>query len=337
VPEEIIHSLGAVPVRLLGLSQTTEKARSKLPSWLCYYARRTLEDGLKGEFSQVDGIVGMTTDDTKIHLYSAYTFYVKHGFSYLIQTPYVRDELSLDFFAKELERFAIKLSQYLSVEFDEEKLRDSVKVYNRFRRLCEELCNLRSDDAPKLSGVDWMKVMLGSTCMLKDDFNRMLEEKLEHVKDSEGIKDYMLRVHVSGTDHYDLEILSLIESLGAVIVSDDLCTATGYFAGFVDESKSPLRGLAERYLSCSSCILSSNPDSLSIEDRIAFIKKRIKKSRAKAVIILRDRGCEICGHQYPLIIEALHSLPVLVLDVDIPVSVEQYATRIEAFIEAHAR
>jgi len=336
VPEEIIHSLGAVPVRLLGLSQTTENADSKLPRWLCSYARRIIEDGLKGEFKYLDGVVGMTTDDTKTHLYSTYTFYIKHGFSHLIQMPYVRDEVSLEFFVRELERFADKLSQHLSLEFSEEKLGNSVKIYNRFRKLCEELCDLRSDDAPKLSGVDWMKVMLGSTSILKDDFNNMLEDKLGNLKDSEGIKDYKLRVHISGTDYYDLELLSVIESLGGIIISDDLCTATGYFAGLVNENKRPLRSLAERYLGCSACVLTSSPSNLSVEERISFIKEMVERNKAEVIIILRDRGCEICGHQYPLIIEEFYDFPVLLLDVDIPLSVEQYVTRVEAFIESHA-
>jgi benzoyl-CoA reductase subunit C len=336
VPEEIIHSLGAMPVRLLGLSQTTENADSKLPSWLCSYARRIMEDGLKGELNYLDGVVGITTDDTKTHLYSVYTFYVKHDFSYLIQMPYVRDEMSLEFFMEELQRFADKLSQHLSLKFSEEKLGNSVRIYNRFRKLCEELCDLRSDDAPKLSGVSWMKVMLGSTSILKEDFNKMLEDRLGRLKDSEGIKDYKLRVHISGTDYYDLELFGLIESLGGVIVSDDLCTATGYFAGFVDENKKPLKGLAERYLGCSACALTSPSDGLSIEERISFIKERIERNKAEAIVILRDRGCEICGHQCPLIIEEFYDFPVLLLDVDIPLSVEQYVTRIEAFIESHA-
>jgi len=336
VPEEIIHALGAVPFRMLGLSETTENASSKLPSWVCSYARRIMEDGLRGKFDYVDGIVGATSDDTKIHLYSVYNFYIKQPFSYLLQIPYVRDEDSQSFFTKELGRLASKLSEYLSREFREEDLRRSVRIYNRFRELCGKLSSLRFEDAPKLSGSDWMKIMLGSTSMLKEDFNHMAEEVLERLREAEGLKNYKLRIHVSGTDFYDLELFNLIEELGGAIVSDDLCTATAYFTGPVREDGNLLRSLAERYLASSACVLASQPEGLSLEDRISFIKRRVEESKAEAMIILRDRGCEVCGHQYPLILEEFQDFPVLLLDVDVPLAVEQYRTRVEAFIEAHA-
>lgn len=334
IPEEIIHSLGAVPTRLLGLSKTTENADLKLPSWLCSYARRVLEDGLKGNFHYLDGVVGTTSDDTKMRLYSTYTFYVKNDFSYIIQIPYVRSEISLNFFSNELERFTYKLSHYLLSDFNRDRLKESIKIYNKFRLLCEEVRGLRVNDAPKICGADWMKIMLGSASILKEDFNKVLEDKLESLKGSEGIKDYKLRVHISGTDFYDVEFLQLIESLGAIIVSDDLCTATGYFSGFVDEGKEPFKSLAERYLSCSACIFTAHPNASFIKDRIRFIKKEVERSKADAIIILRDKGCEIYGWQCPSIMEEFYDFPILLLDTDTPMSLEQYKTRIEAFIES---
>lgn len=336
VPEEVIHSLGAVPSRMLGLSKTTENANSKLPSWICSYARRLVEDALNGKFNYFDGVVGLPSDDTKMHLFSVYSFYFKPAFAYMLQMPYVRDEASTAFFEKEIRRFASKLSSHLLVDLAEEKLANSIRVYNEFRELCGEVSRLRFEDSPKLSGTNWMKLILGSTTMLKEDFNSLLRGKLGEIRDSEGVKDYKLRIHISGTDFYDLELFSLIERLGGVIVSDDLCTATGYFYGKVKESGSPFRSLAEYYLSRSACVLTSQPEGASINDRASFIKRMIEASRAEALIVLRDRGCEICGHQYPLILEEFHDFPVLFLDVDTPLRVEQYTTRLEAFIEAHA-
>jgi len=335
VPEEIIHSLGAVPTRLLGLSKTTENADLKLPRWLCSYARRILEDGLRGDLNYLDGVVGITSDDTKMRLYSTYTFYVKNNFSYIIQMPYVRSENSLKFFSMELERFAHKLSNHLLCDFNRDRLKESIKIYNKFRLLCKEVCGLRVNDTPKICGADWMKIMLGSISTLKEDFNKIVEDELESLKDSEGIKDYKLRVHISGTDFYDVELLQLIESLGAIIVSDDLCTATGYFSGFVNEGEEPFEDLAERYLSCSACTFTAHPNVSLIKDRIGFIKKEIERSKADAIIILRDKGCEIYGWQCSSIMEELQDFPILLLDIDTPISLEQYKTRIEAFIESY--
>ena len=332
VPEEVIHALDAVPVRLIGDYENTPLANSKAPSWICSYARGVLEGGLSGDFGFVDGLVGATTDDTKLHLFSAYRFYVKPPFTYMVQFPYVNDELSLEFFTRELQRFADKLSSFLSADFGVEKLGRSIEVYNEFRELCEKLEKLRRDDPPKVTASEWMSIMLASTAMLKEDFNGMVSAKLDELKELDGMKDYKLRIHLSGTDFYHLGLLNLLEECGAAVVSDDLCTSAGYYSGFVEGKD--IEALARRYMGCTACVMTAHPGRLSVEERLNFIWQRIDESQAEAIVILKDRGCEVCGHQCPwIVIES--ELPVLVLDLDFPLSAEQYRTRIEAFIEAH--
>ncbi|MDW8023192.1 MAG: 2-hydroxyacyl-CoA dehydratase family protein [Nitrososphaerota archaeon] len=336
IPEELIHSFGAVPVRLLGLSRETENADAKLPRWLCTYARRVLEDGLRGNFSYLDGVVGATSDDTKMRLYSTYAFYVKPAFSHIIQTPFTKSEASLNFFSAELQRLTHKLSRFLLCDFSSERLKESIKIYNKFRSLCNKLSSLRLHDTPKISGSDWTKMMLCATSMLKEDFNMVFENELKNLGDFEGIKDYKIRVHVSGTDFYDLELLELIESMGAVIVSDDFFTTTEYALGHVNEEGDLFRSLAEHYLKCSSCALTVLPNASFTKDRVCFIKKAVERSKADAVVMLRDKGCELYGYQCPQIVEGLGDLPTLLLDVDTPISIERYRTRIQAFIESVA-
>ncbi|MBO8181531.1 MAG: 2-hydroxyacyl-CoA dehydratase [Archaeoglobus sp.] len=335
VPEEIIHSFGAVPARMLGLADSTELASSKIPTWVCLYTKRIMEDALRGDFDFLDGIVGMTSDDTKSQFYSAYTFYLKPEFSYLIQIPYVRDDLSLNFFRKELERFIAKLSEFIEEEFSEDRLAKSIAIYNEFRELLDELLALRHLDSPKLSGEDWLKILLSSTAMLKEDFNNSLPPVLAEIKDFEGYKDYKLRIHLSGTDFYDVEIVRMIESLGGLVVSDDLCTAEGYYKGIVEGFN--LKDLAKRYLNQSACVLTAGLENLSIEDRLNFIGERLRESKADAIILLRDRGCEICGHQCPFILQEFGKMgiPTLILDLDSPYPTEQMRTRVEAFIESY--
>ena len=327
VPEEVIHSTGAVPLRMLGLSKTTENADVKMPSWLCYYSRRILEDGLRGHFRYVDGVIGACSDDTKMRLYSLYKFHVKPTFSHILQLPLDEDEKSILFFRDELAILARKLASFLRSDWSMDKLEGSLKIYNRFRSLCQELNELRVGDSPKISGVDYMKTILGSTSMLKEDFNVNVQKLLENLKDAEGIKDYKLRVHVSGPEFYDVELLELIESLGAVIVSDDL--STSYVKGHIDEHGDLLRNVAKHYLNCPSLAFFR----IGAKDKIQLIKDEVERSRAEALIILRDKGCENYGWLCPLITEEFGDFPVLVLDIDTPIFPEQYKTRIEAFIE----
>ncbi len=332
IPEEIIHALGAVPVRLIGFYETTALANSKAPSWMCMYSRGVLEGALRGDFDFVDGIVSATTDDTKIQLFSSYKFYIKPSLAYLIQFPYVKDSLSREFFEKELERFVSILSKGLSAELSDEKLKNSIEIYNDYRKVCLELEKLRKEDSPKISSVEWFALILSSLAMLKDDFVKMVKEELERLTDFEGRNDFKIRIHLSGTDFYHLEILKILEECGMAVVSDDLCTSAGYYTGFVEGKD--LRAVAKRYSECSACVMTLSHSGLSIEERLRFIKEKVRESKADAIVVLKDRGCEVCGHQCPWIVREA-DVPVLVLDLDFPVSVEQYRTRIEAFVEAH--
>jgi benzoyl-CoA reductase subunit C len=328
VPEEIIHAAGAVPSRLIGTAENFELAPAKIPGWICNYAKRVFEDALSGKFDFVDGVVSSTSDDTKIHLFSAYNFYLKPEFSYLIQIPYVRDDLSRKFFVKELKRFAEKLSGFLQSEINDERIEYSISIYNRFRELLEVLNSMRMEDKPKLSGAEWMKIMQSSTSLLKEDINPLLEKLIEKLEERDGRGEYSMRVHLSGTDFHDIALIEMMESMGIAVVSDDFCTSFP-----AEQVNNGIEGIAENYLNQTACVLTSA--STSIEERIEYIMSRFKESRAEGLIILRDRGCEICGHQCAFTMDAFRDVPTMVLDLDVPVTTEQYTTRIEAFIESY--
>ncbi|AIY89836.1 2-hydroxyglutaryl-CoA dehydratase subunit HgdB [Geoglobus acetivorans] len=334
VPEEIIHSAKAVPVRVFGNYGSTPNASSVMPQWTCYYARNVMEAGLRGETDYLDGIASTTSDDTKIHLFSLYRFYLKPEFSYMVQYPFSRDEKSRKFFIKELERFSSFLSKFTGSETDAATLKKSIEVYNAFRKICMKLERLRSEDEVKISASEWMLIMLSSMHMLKEDFNRIAEELYRLLSEREGNGDYILRVHVSGTDFYSSELLEILENHGIAVVSDDFCTSTGYHHGIINRAN--LEGIADRYLQSTACVMTSASNELSVHERAKFIRDRIKASRAEAVIVFKDRGCEVCGHQCPAIIDEL-DLPVLTIDLDFPLSKAQIEGRIEAFVESHGR
>jgi benzoyl-CoA reductase/2-hydroxyglutaryl-CoA dehydratase subunit BcrC/BadD/HgdB len=187
---------------------------------------------------------------------------------------------------------------------------------------------MRGEEKPKISGVEWMKILLSSTAMLKEEINKYLLKIVEEAKDRDGVGDYRMRVHLSGNDFFNIELIETMESMGFAIVSDDFCTAGGYYPGFAGKS---LDGLVRRYLSQSACNLASEN---SLKERIEFIESKVSSSNADGIVILRDRGCEVCGHQCPFIMEEFRDIPTIVLDVDSGVT-EQYQTRLEAFIEAY--
>ena len=335
-PEEIIHAAGLVPIRIFGERTDMEEVNTHVSSWICYYARRCLEDGLRGDYEFLDGIVSVTSDDTNMPMYSIWKKEVGANYAYLVQLPFAINEAAIKFYTKILKRFKRSLEEFYSVKITDQRLKESIKIYNRSRVLLQELYDLRMSMPPKISASDTLKIMLASYSMLKEEFNKLLEEYIADLKKSEPLNDGKVRVHVSGTVLHDVELLEIIEGCGVDIVSDDLCTGSRYFSFNVDETYEPIEALSRGYLSSkTTCMTCSRQGVYPLDERLSYIRDQVKASGADGVIILGDKGCDLCAYGLPTMRKELgKDIPILYLDVDFPLAAEQYKTRVEAFVES---
>jgi benzoyl-CoA reductase subunit C len=335
VPEELIHAAGMLPVRLFGRIENVEKAHGYIPSWCCIHSRRCLEEALNGRFKWIDGIVSSKFDDTCVQLYSLLKHVIKPKFYYLIQTPILRTDLSKEFLINNLLEFKEKLETFTGKTISDQDLRNSIKVYNKNRQLLKKLYETRKQKNPPINGPEILKEVILSMTIPKEEHNKKLQEILHKIELVEEVTK-KVRVHVSGTEVYDPEILQIIEDCGASVVSDDLDTGSRYFWFEVEENKDPYEAIAEAYLFkkvTNMHVVGQFSDSVT--ERVEYMCSLIKEFRADGVIFLIDRGCETFGHVYPHLRDKLKELdiPYLRLDLDVPFSREYYRTRVEAFVE----
>jgi len=336
IPEEIIHAAGLVPVRLFGKTTNVTQAFSYIPNWLCYYSKRTFEGGLTGGYDFLDGFVFLTSDDTNELMYSIWKKNVKAEYSYLLQFPFAVNEISKSFFVKILNKFKKSLEDHYSVDITDEDLRNSIEIYNRYRSLLKELYKYRLYIPPKVSGSDVLKVNLASYSMLKEEFSDKIERYIDKLSNENELPGKP-RLYVTGVPIYDPEVFEMIEGCGSTIIFDDLCTGSRNFDFTIDETaKDPVKAIAEGYLAskptCGTC---SRQGGFAIDERLSYINERLKTLNPDGIIILGDKGCELCAFsQIELRKELTKVKPVLYLEIDFPLAVEQHKTRIEAFIES---
>jgi len=339
IPEEIIHAAGLVPTRLFGKNTNITQAFSHVPNWLCYYSKRTFEEGLTGGYDFLDGFVFLTSDDTNELMYSIWKKNIRVGYSYLLQFPFAVDEISKKFFVKVLNKFKKSLEDHYSVDITDENLRNSIEVYNRYRSLLRELYKYRFSTPPKISGSDVLKINLAGYSMLKEEFNDKVEEYIGRLNRSLDEEKYneKPRLYVTGVPIYDPKVFEMIEGCGSTIIFDDLCTGSRNFDFTIDETaKDPVKAIAEGYLAskptCGTC---SRQGSFAIDERLSYINGRLKTLNPDGIIILGDKGCELCTFsQIELRKELAKIKPVLYLEIDFPLAAEQHKTRIEAFLES---
>ncbi|RZN65453.1 MAG: 2-hydroxyacyl-CoA dehydratase [Candidatus Methanoliparum thermophilum] len=334
-PEEIIHAAGLVPVRLFGETVDIMNAYSYIPNWLCYYSKRTFEEGLIGNYDFLDGFVFLTSDDTNQLMYSIWKKNIKVEYSYMLQFPFSVDGTSKNFFTKVLEKFKRSLEDHYSVDITDKDLKDSIEVYNRYRSLLKELYKYRFYTPPKISGSDVLKINLAGYSMLKEEFNDKIEEYINKLSDEEGLPDKP-RLYVTGIPIYDPLVFEMIESCGFTIVFDDLCNGSRNFDFEINETISnPIEAIAEGYLLKPTCGTCSRQKSLAIDERLSYINERLKTLNPDGIVIIGDKGCELCAFsQVELRKELAKIKPVLYLEIDFPLAKEQHRTRIEAFLES---
>ena len=130
------------------------------------------------------------------------------------------------------------------------------------------------------------------------------------------------------------KVATLIETSGAVVAMDEMCTGIRYFDNLVDEDAADTEGLldniADRYLNIHCAIFTPN------QDRIRHIKQLVDGYDIDAVIHYSLQFCD------PYTVEAFsvqremekEGVPFLYLETDYSTEdAGQLSTRIQALIE----
>jgi benzoyl-CoA reductase subunit C len=342
IPEEVIYAADVLPFRLFGETQLIEKAHAYLPSWSCSFSRRCLEAALSSTYDWIDGLVASKLEDTYIALFYLLRRALRPKFSYLLQVPVLKSEPCKEYFVKDILRFKNKIEEFLRRTVSDDDLKRAIRVYNQNRRLLRALYEARKREDFPLSGADVLKIVVSSMTMPKEVHSEVIKKVLKSIDalrhehgQGEG-SERKVKVHISGTELIDPEILQIIEDSGAKIVSDDLITGTVYFWNEVDEGKDPYDALVEHYLLKGvPNLLMSRQLSRAIDERVEYIRSLVEEFEADGVVFLVDRGCEVMGFAYPHLRDSLRKLgiPSVRIDLDYPFPREQYMTRIKAFVE----
>lgn len=126
----------------------------------------------------------------------------------------------------------------------------------------------------------------------------------------------------------------IIETSGAAVVREEMCTGTRYFEHLVDESATTLEGqfqaLSERYMK-NNCVCFTPNDG-----RIEDIKRLAAEYHIDGVIDVNLKFCTLYDVEKSAVVAALEEVgvPCLSLETDYTDNdAEQLRTRIGAFVE----
>ena len=339
-PKEVIYAADAISVSLCSTNEETiPEAEKYLPKNLCPLIKSSYGFAITDKCPYMyfsDLIVGETTCDGKKKMYELLGE-IKN--THVMQLPHSKNEYALELWKNEISELIKRLEKEFNIKITEEKLRDSIKLFNEERRAIKELYELGKLNPSPIRGSEMHEALHSSNYK----FNRIayINEIKQLVK---SIKETYLqseqkesdknkpRILITGCPTGGLvdKVIRQIEEVGGSVVCFESCLGSKNFEMLVDEDKDPIEAIAEKYINIPCSVMSPN------DGRMDVIKKYIEEYNIDGVIEVTLTAChtyavetekvrrtvEGCGKSY-LNIETNYS------NSDAP----QLRTRLEAFIE----
>lgn len=342
VPDEVVFAADAIATGLCGGSQFWVPGGEKvLPTNTCPLIKASVGARLDRTcpfFRIADMYVGETTCDGKKKAWEILSEDVP---VHVMSLPQMKRAKDIKAWAEEIETFKETVETFTGNKITAEKLGASIHLINAKRKALERLYNLRKNTNLPISGRD---VLLISQIAFYDDparftqmTNKLCDELELRVKEgvsvaAKGSKRIMLTGTPLAIPNWKLH--NIVETSGAAVVCEEMCTGTRYFEHQVDETKSTLEdqymALAERYMNINCACFTPN------EGRIEDILRLAKEYNVDGIIDVNLKFCSLYDTEGYFVERAMKDagIPVLGIETDYTDSdAQQLRTRVSAFIE----
>src|SRR4030042_1185141 len=255
VPEELIHAAGLLPVRVSGVLKEipVDDANPYLYTTTCSFVRTCFQLAYEKKYDFLDGFVVASNCDHARRLFDVWDRYIPTPYRYIISVPHTKLPQAQKFYERELRDFKKSLEDHFKVSIPEDKLSESIELFNRTRRNLRKLNELRKEDSPKIMGAEVSKIMNACEKLPKQRFNPMIESIIQEVVNTQRENNASLRLMISGSVLNNANYVEFIEDQGCTVVIDDVCTGIRYWWDEVAEDKPPREALALRYLTRFPC------------------------------------------------------------------------------------
>lgn len=342
VPDELIFAANAIATGLCGGSQFWVPGGEKvLPTNTCPLIKASVGARLDRTcpfFRIADMYIGETTCDGKK---KAWEILGEDVPVHVMDLPQMKREKDIKAWADEIRELKKVIEDFTGNKVTAESLNESIKLINNKRKALSRLYECRKADKVPISGRDALVI---SQIAFYDDparftqmTNKLCDELEQRIEDGVSVvKEGTKRILLTGTPLAvpNWKLHNIIETSGAVVVCEEMCTGTRYFENLVDETKTTvdeqIDALANRYMGINCACFT--PNTARIDDIIRLAKEY----KVDGVIDVNLKFCSLYDVEGYTVERALKEagIPVMGIETDYTDSdAEQLRTRIGAFIE----
>jgi benzoyl-CoA reductase/2-hydroxyglutaryl-CoA dehydratase subunit BcrC/BadD/HgdB len=343
VPDEVVIAAGGIVTGLCGGSQFWVPDGEKvLPANTCPLIKASVGARLGRTcpfFRIADVYVGETTCDGKK---KAYEILGEDVPVHLMHLPHGKRPQDMAAWSDEIRIFIKKVEEITGNQVTLDKLNEAIKIINDRRRALARLYECRKNPCVPISGRDALLIMqiafFDDPQRLAGMVNKLCDELEDRIAKGVSVAPKGApRILITGTPLAvpNWKIHNIVESSGAVVVCEENCTGTRYWAHEVRQDNKTMDeavdALTDRYLNNVNCAcFTPNPGRLDDIVRLA------KEYHADGVIDLNLKFCTLYDTEGHFVERRLkqEGIPVLGLETDYTDSdAEQLRTRVEAFLE----
>ncbi len=328
-PEEIIHSMGLVPMGAWGADMALSRSKEYFPAFICSIMQSVLELGMTGAYEGVSAIVIPSLCDSLKCLGQNWKYAVPSIPFIPMTYPQNRaNEVGKAFTQAGYERVIADLEKTTGAKFSEEKLAASIAVYNEHNAAMRTVDEALASH-PEITAAQRSDIFKSAWFMRKEEHTALVREFISELAEN-PVMEEKPKVLVSGILCDSPALLSIFDELGIQIAADDVAAQSRQYRTDTNPGLPPLEGLSEKFARMDHCSVLYDVD----KKRVDLIIETARSRNVKGVIVALAKFCDPEEFDYPLIKKACEQagLPVVLIETDRQtVNYEQAKTQLEAF------
>ena len=346
IPEPILNVGNCFSVRLRApRTGSLDIATYYMSNYTCEFARALLERAIEGGYEFLDALAGVDACSMMnramehfeiLKVNSNPNFFVTH-----CDIPYKIESYTLESYVKQMRlRVLDRLTANYGVDTSDAAIRKAVAEHNEVCRLIQEIGEFRKADNPVITGYEFHILNLVSYTCPKALILPYLRETLEELKSREPdpAPSFRARVAVIGSEIDDPGFTRLVESCGALVVSDRYCfgSTPGREIIELNDEEDALTQVCLHVMKHSECARYIADEK--VQQRRDTADRLAREYKADGIIYEQIKYCDYWGFERALVSHIMkeeYNWPVLSVDRLYNIGVSgQLRTRVQAFVES---
>ncbi len=181
-PEEIIHSMGLVPIGTWGADMEVNDAKGYFPAFICNILQSILDLGINGAFDEASAIIIPSLCDSLKCLGENWKHAVPHvKFIPMVYPQNRKAEYGITFLIDTYKRVIRDLEEATGCKFDPDRLKDSIEVYNEHNEVMRKLETVLPD-YPEITAVQRNDIYKSAYFMEKSEHTALVKSFIDALK-----------------------------------------------------------------------------------------------------------------------------------------------------------